>query len=277
MSSVPIGYPLRNTNLNPMFHFSRICHLKCFFLGDCHITRRVFSCFHPSWNTSLLSSSPPSLLRPWNFRRMASGNGNTSPIVPQDFDYFLVLDFEATCLENQKIEPQEVIEFPVLKVSGKTFQTEATFHQYVEPQVHGVGEFCTRLTGITRDMVKNQPTFADTLKLFHIWMEKEGLIDPDIKFIFVTCGDWDLKTMLPSQCAHFELPYHSYFRRWLNIKKAYATVTSHYPKGMMQMLEKLNIPHVGRHHSGIDDCRNIANILQALAHRRYKFKQTGSR
>ncbi|KAH7970443.1 hypothetical protein HPB49_006881 [Dermacentor silvarum] len=55
----------------------------------------------------------------------------------QAFDYFLVLDFEATCSAEKGIPtPQEIIEFPVLKVNGRTFETEATFHTYVQPQAH---------------------------------------------------------------------------------------------------------------------------------------------
>ena len=38
-------------------------------------------------------------------------------ISPQQFDYFLVLDFEATCERDTRLNPQEVIEFPCLKVS----------------------------------------------------------------------------------------------------------------------------------------------------------------
>ena len=37
-------------------------------------------------------------------------------ISPQQFDYFLVLDFEATCERGIKLKPQEIIEFPCLKV-----------------------------------------------------------------------------------------------------------------------------------------------------------------
>ena len=33
------------------------------------------------------------------------------------------------------------------------------------------------------------------------------------------------------------------------------------------MLEGLGLPMQGRHHSGIDDCRNIARVLIALAQR----------
>ena len=33
---------------------------------------------------------------------------------------------------------------------------------------------------------------------------------------------------------------------------------------MMGMLQHLNIPHEGRHHSGIDDVLNISNIALGL-------------
>jgi inhibitor of KinA sporulation pathway (predicted exonuclease) len=49
-------------------------------------------------------------------------------IEPQNYDYFLVLDFEATCDEGRKIHPIEIIEFPVLKINARTFQCESTFH-----------------------------------------------------------------------------------------------------------------------------------------------------
>jgi hypothetical protein len=55
----------------------------------------------------------------------ASSNGS---IQPQKYDYFLVLDFEATCDEERKIHPIEIIEFPVLKINAHTFQCESTFH-----------------------------------------------------------------------------------------------------------------------------------------------------
>ena len=41
---------------------------------------------------------------------------------------------------------QEIIEFPVLKVSGRTFETEAQFHHYVQPDVHKeLTDFCTEV------------------------------------------------------------------------------------------------------------------------------------
>ena len=39
-------------------------------------------------------------------------------IKPQNFQYFLVLDFEANCQEGARLDPQEIIEFPWIRVSG---------------------------------------------------------------------------------------------------------------------------------------------------------------
>ena len=127
-------------------------------------------------------------------------------------------------------------------------------------------------------MVTNQPILADVLRDFHQWLTKENLLDPKVKFIFVTCGDWDLYTMLRSQCDYFKLPRPEYFDHWINIKKSFHKAVGKFAKdGMMGMLQELNIKHTGRHHSGIDDCKNIAEILKALAERGYTFEENRKR
>ncbi|RUS75327.1 hypothetical protein EGW08_016916 [Elysia chlorotica] len=194
----------------------------------------------------------------------------------QNFDFFLVLDFEATCDNETRLSPQEIIEFPVLKVNARTHSVDSTFHQYVRPLFHPqLTPFCTELTGIVQEMVDNQKCFPEVFKDFHQWMEAENLLSPEVKSIFVTCGDWDLKSMLPRQCETSHLSVPSYFKRWVNIKKSYADVTRTFPKGMMHMLTGLNLTHVGRHHSGIDDCRNIASIVVELMKHGYFFKENG--
>ncbi|CAF0942089.1 unnamed protein product [Rotaria sp. Silwood1] len=204
---------------------------------------------------------------------MASASNNS--VKQQNYDYFLVLDFEATCDEDKKINPIEIIEFPVLKINARTFECESIFHTYVTPTVNPqLTKFCTNLTGITQDMITNQPKFDDVLKNFHLWLTNEKLLEPNVKFIFVTCGDWDLYTMLPSQCNYFRLPRAEYFNEWINIKKSFQKATSKFARGgMMGMLKDLNIQHTGRHHSGIDDCKNIAEILKQLAERGYIFEK----
>ncbi|XP_014679197.1 PREDICTED: ERI1 exoribonuclease 3-like [Priapulus caudatus] len=144
----------------------------------------------------------------------------------QPFDYFLVLDFEATCVERTKIQP-------------------------------------VQLTGIIQDMIDNEPDLEQTLQTFDDWLRKEGVGSHN--FCFVTYGDWDLNTMLPTQCAYFHISAPAYYNQWINIKQAVSEVTGVWPKGMMSALQVLNIRHEGRHHSGIDDCKNLARMLQLLA------------
>lgn len=141
----------------------------------------------------------------------------------------------------------------------------------VNPQLT---KFCTNLTGITQDMVTNQPALAEVLNRFHAWLKKENLLDRSIRSIFVTCGDWDLYTMLRSQCDYFKLDRPEYFNHWINIKKSFHKATGKFARnGMMGMLQDLGIKHTGRHHSGIDDCQNIAEILKGLVQRGYVFEE----
>ncbi|KAH1166416.1 hypothetical protein KIL84_015588, partial [Mauremys mutica] len=142
-----------------------------------------------------------------------------SSFPPQRYHYFLVLDFEATC-DKPQIHPQEIIEFPILKLNGRTMEIESTFHMYVQPVVHPqLTPFCTELTGIIQGMVDGQPNLQQVLERVDEWMAKEGLLDPSVKSIFVTCGDWDLKVMLPGQCQYLGLPVADYFKQWINLKK----------------------------------------------------------
>lgn len=210
----------------------------------------------------------------WVVNNMASSK---SSFHPQTYHNFLVLDFEATC-EKQLIHPQEIIEFPILKLHGRTMEIESTFHTYVQPIVHPMlTPFCTELTGIEQSMVDGKPTLPEVLQMVDDWMRDNGLLDPKVNSIFVTCGDWDLKTMLPGQCQCLGLPVPDYFKKWINLKKAYSFAMGNYPaNGLPFMIKGLNLQHIGKLHSGIDDCKNIASILTELARRGFTFKQTGS-
>ena len=67
--------------------------------------------------------------------------------------------------------------------------------------------------------------------------------------------------MLPNQCGLLNMSVPQHFQRWINIKKEFKRCYKIFPGGMTDMLSYLKIPLVGRHHSGIDDTRNIASVL----------------
>uniref|UniRef100_A0A915KVH7 Exonuclease domain-containing protein n=1 Tax=Romanomermis culicivorax TaxID=13658 RepID=A0A915KVH7_ROMCU len=125
--------------------------------------------------------------------------------VKQKFDYFLIVDFEATCDVRTKVDPQEIIEFPCLKLNTKTLEIDSTFHQFVKPEAHPIlTPFCMELTGINQSMIEKQPNFLETLSLFQNWMTREGLVKntkleeeaPPYNYAFITCGEWDFKWLL---------------------------------------------------------------------------------
>ncbi|KAK6027521.1 exonuclease, partial [Ostertagia ostertagi] len=199
------------------------------------------------------------------------------PKVTQNFDYLLVLDFEATCCDDGKILPyQEIIEFPVAKLDVRSWTVNSYFHQYVKPTVNPViTSFCTHLTGIIQEMVDEQPTIDRVLSDFDDWLKKEGVLDS--RFAFVTCGDWDLGVMLPSESANKHLSLPSYFDKWINVKKSYCEHSGTFAKGLKDLLRIYNLQHAGRLHSGIDDVKTICSLTSAIAQEGYVFRINGSR
>ena len=190
-----------------------------------------------------------------------------------DFDYLLVLDFEAQCDENTKLKCQEIIEFPVIIVDVQNQKVlEVYFHKYVKPIIYPtLFNFCTKLTGITQDKVDTGETLDKVLEKFHSFLEETGIIKNN--FTFVTCGDWDLGTCLHNEAKYKKLIYKDYFNNWINIKKVFGSLTGYTKVGMTGMLKEFNIKLVGKHHSGIDDTRNISSIVLHLLEEGIQFKK----
>ncbi|VDK82817.1 unnamed protein product [Onchocerca ochengi] len=160
---------------------------------------------------SIQAKSWKYLVQDTSTSKMQAINQEMSVINKQNFDYLLVLDFEATCEEGIKIMPhQEIIEFPVVQLSAKNFEEVGRFHRYVRPTERPVlTSFCTDLTGIVQETVANQETLPEVLVAFNKWLIDSNLIDSDnsmkSRFTFVTCGDWDLGVLLPSEAKYRNL------------------------------------------------------------------------
>lgn len=194
----------------------------------------------------------------------------------KQIDYICVLDFEANCMKKGTPDPQEIIEFPVLLVDACAGDVRDIFHTYVKPDVHpNISQFCTDLTGITREIVNNGVSLEQTLVAHQAWLDRHKLVPAWLPktsadqstFLYLTCGDWDLKTCLPRQLAYHGQDVPTFAERWINIKPVFMQVYKIHTKrglGMVTMLEILNLDQLGRHHSGIDDCRNIALIVKTM-------------
>src|SRR3990167_4098540 len=102
-------------------------------------------------------------------------------------EYLLILDFEATCEEQTRISPQEVIEFPSVLLNIRTNTVVDEFQSYVRPIHHPVlSKFCTELTGITQDKVEQAPTFPTVFANYLNWLQSHNLNEQNC--LIVTCG-----------------------------------------------------------------------------------------
>jgi len=194
------------------------------------------------------------------------------------FTQAIILDFEATCDNGPQLSPQEIIEFPSVAVSLDSLEVVDEFESFVRPVHHPVlTDFCKNLTSINQADVDRADPFVEVLQEHETWLQQNGLNEKNS--IIVTCGDWDLKIMYPAQCAAAEPPvevFNPIYTRWLNIKHPFCTVLERpRAKGMASMLRSLDLPLMGHHHRGIDDCRNIAELFKALIMRGAVVEVTG--
>lgn len=202
-------------------------------------------------------------------RLRSTARGNKAQDLRQRFEYLLVLDFEATCEKDTRLKPQEIIELPCLVLSTKTWEVKDAFHEYVKPRINPeLTSYCTDLTGIIQEMLDDRPPFSETFVEFQRWLEDGGYSRDASLAAFVTCGDWDLRVMLPEQCAIDGIDVPSNFHQWINLKKSFLEATGYYPRSLGDMLRHLNLPLQGRLHSGIQDVHNMTRVIQYLGTRR---------
>ena len=188
-----------------------------------------------------------------------------TPVPTKQYEYLLVLDFEANCEKDKKLECQEIIEFPVVPISTVTKEPVCDpFHFYIKPTVvPTLSAFCTELTGIEQSTVDAGITIDKCLVALDEWMIQNGFTAQNSTF--VTCGMWDFNTCLRYEAEYKKLFLQKYLKKYINIKDIWMhTLFKKKAKGMPGMLASLDLELEGRHHSGIDDSKNIARVALAL-------------
>ena len=210
-------------------------------------------------------------------KRLPSNKRGRSVYI-QKFDYqseecekpfALILDFEATCpYENSR--EHEIIQVPVVLLNVQTREIVAEFESFVQPELSGVvSDFTQKFTGITNEQVWSGLPWTKCLTELEIWINEHGVTSENTTV--VTCGDWDLKTMLPRQLeitrSVLTPKLDKLFSCWNNMKLTFARCPKTKPherrarlKRMDKMLEEIEAELVGHHHNGMDDCKNISTI-----------------
>ncbi|CAN0843843.1 ERI1 exoribonuclease 2 [Linum grandiflorum] len=193
----------------------------------------------------------------------------------QDFQYFVVIDFEATCDKGKNPHPQEIIEFPSVIVSSMTGQLEACFQTYVRPTCNQLlTDFCKDLTGIQQIQVDRGVTLSEALLRHDKWLENKGI--KNTNFAVVTWSDWDCRVMLESECQFKKIRKPPYFNRWINLKVAFREIFGGVRCNLKEAIEMAGLPWQGRAHCGLDDAKNTARLLSLFMRRGVRFSITNS-
>ncbi|XP_029969737.1 3'-5' exoribonuclease 1 [Salarias fasciatus] len=179
------------------------------------------------------------------------------------YDYICVVDFEATCEEDNPSDfLHEIIEFPMVLINTHTLEIVDSFQEYVRPEVNPqLSDFCVKLTGITQKMVNEADPFPAVLQRVVAWLQEREL-GTKYKYAILTDGAWDMSKFLNIQCRISRIRYPQFAKKWINIRKSYGNFykVPRTQTKLSTMLEKLGLQYEGRPHSGLDDSRNIARI-----------------
>ncbi|KAL7616047.1 hypothetical protein Lser_V15G04238 [Lactuca serriola] len=193
----------------------------------------------------------------------------------QEFHYFVVIDFEATCDKERNPHPQEIIEFPSVIVSSVTGQLEACFQTYVRPTCNQLlSDFCKDLTGIQQIQVDRGVTLSEALLRHDKWLEKKGI--KNANFAVVTWSNWDCRVMLESECRFKKIRKPPYFNRWINLKVPFCEVFGGAKCNLKEAVQLAGLSWQGRAHCGLDDAKNTARLLAVMMHKGFKFSITNS-
>eukprot|EP00747_Dinoflagellata_sp_TGD_P211981 gnl/TRDRNA2_/TRDRNA2_85131_c0_seq1.p1 gnl/TRDRNA2_/TRDRNA2_85131_c0~~gnl/TRDRNA2_/TRDRNA2_85131_c0_seq1.p1 ORF type:complete len:683 (-),score=126.98 gnl/TRDRNA2_/TRDRNA2_85131_c0_seq1:239-2257(-) len=203
----------------------------------------------------------------------------------------LLLDLEGGGNPNGRDGENEIIEVPVLAMCPLTGSELGRFHRFVRPG-HWDREkeqMSWRHHASCFNEAASSVPFPEVIASLLSWIGTLLEVPPSRlsaeDFLFVTCGDWDVKIMLPKQCNNPSpgtidiATQRLLFARWCNLKYAFRDHFKlpefHAPTGMRGMLNRLKIELSGQHHLGMDDVSNLAKVLKALVCQGATIEPTG--
>ncbi|MBD1850994.1 3'-5' exonuclease [Leptolyngbya sp. ST-U4] len=173
------------------------------------------------------------------------------------YDYYLVLDLEATCCNQDTIKrhQMEIIEIGAVMVEAQNLNVIEEFQTFIRPTRYPVlTEFCKSLTSITQEQVDQAPGYVEAIALLQHWLSNYP------NEVFGSWGDYD-RNQFKQDSKYHNVPFPIAYPH-VNLKQLFSS-TQGLPKryGMAEALQLAGVALEGTHHRGIDDARNIAKLL----------------
>jgi len=188
--------------------------------------------------------------------------------------FLIVIDFEATCdfAPDPLItrETSEIIEFPWVVMDTTSLDIVYKRQIYVKPQyLDGITPYCQQLTGITKENCENGLSLAEALQEFEKYLEENIFPYGRNNFRIITDGIWDLEIQLQLEAKRKGIKLGDWFQNYFDVRQEFKqfyswfTFPPSFPT-LPSMLDAYSLRFVGRHHSGLDDCQTIAQIVKIL-------------
>ncbi|MBD2465463.1 exonuclease domain-containing protein [Oscillatoria sp. FACHB-1407] len=173
------------------------------------------------------------------------------------YDYYLALDLEATCCNQETIKrhQMEIIEIGAVMVAAQDLTVIDQFQTFIKPVRYPVlTPFCKSLTTITQKQVDQAPGYVEAIALLKQWLSNYP------NAVFGSWGDYDRNQFKQDSKFH-NVPFPIAYPH-VNLKQLFSEAQG-LPKryGMAEALQLAGIALEGTHHRGIDDARNIAKLL----------------
>ena len=175
-------------------------------------------------------------------------------------DFWLVIDLEATCCNDDSFprEEMEIIEIGAVMADAVTLKPLSEFASFVRPVRHFLlTDFCRQLTGIDQADINSAPGFADVMSDLSVWMKSYP------GAMFCSWGNFD-RRQFERDCRFHEVDW-PFGEHHLNLKSRYSEkFRIKRGSGLESVLRKHKLQFEGRPHRGIDDARNIVRLLPVI-------------
>ncbi|VVP03924.1 3'-5' exonuclease [Pseudomonas fluorescens] len=192
----------------------------------------------------------------------------------KSFDFMMCIDLEATCdelieSENPRalvVNPDEMetIEIGVAVIDLRRMETVEFFQRYVRPVLHPtLTAFCINLTSIKQAEVDAAQSFPEVATEFTEFLQKYP------NAVWGSWGDYDADQLAADALRANCTPILRGVQH-LDIERIYREIFACPSIGLRSAVEALGLNWSGQYHRGIDDAKNLADMVVLLLARSRK-------
>ncbi len=177
----------------------------------------------------------------------------------------IFIDLEMNTIEKENRQPDQAVKHEIVEIGAvkldNDFNIIDEYISYVKPQINGIAENCTMITGITNEMVSSAPPFNVAILDFISW------IGDDDCFTIYSWSNTDKRQLL-GECELknvFDDEIPNPFVNWIDFQKVYSKIL-----GIEQVLSLGNamssagLELVGNRHSALADAQNATALLSLV-------------